>query len=291
MSENNIKRNKILQSQKLFVKFLNIDLINELIYLFEGNGNEKITKYIEDERRKRGLSDDNINIESIFYGVEVDNPTLNLTIFKNNKKYLHLSIHLRVKDLKTKNSGVIHIRKNIYNAKTKKRQKKLLYALISVVEPADKSKSLIFSIENGYNTKGITNVHLYDKEIQEEMDVIITVLNRLFDENDKLYYIGKNKDFVNIHNKTNNTVETLNKFINHTTRKNKGKTYFAKINNNIKYQVEYGNESYYKRKTLRKSSSSSKNRKSKIETRPASTYIKNNINLSLLKPNNNIDIE
>jgi hypothetical protein len=113
-------------------------------------------------------------------------------------------------------------------------------------------------------------------------------LNRLFDEDNNEYYVGYDKEITNIHNQTNNTARIINIYNKYATRKNKEKTYFPKIkNNNENYSVNYINETHYKRKTQSKSSSNLKNRKSRIETRPASTYTENNINLSLLKPNNN----
>jgi hypothetical protein len=277
MQNNNDNECKsILESHKLFVKFLNLDIINNLINLF--NEKEKLKKYIEDERKKRGLNN-NIKIKSRFYIPKNRIPTLILDIIKNNKSFIHLSIHLPLKYLSTENSGIIHFYKNVYENKinkTKKQNQNKLYSIINILQPEGKPNSLEFSIDN--TTKLNKAVNIYNKEIQEEMDVIITVLNRLFDENNNEYYIGYNKEIMNIHNQTNNVARIINKYKKYATRKNKRKTYFPKIKKIPNFSIKY------KRKTL-------KNRKSGIETRPALTYTENNINLSLLKPNNNIDIE
>jgi hypothetical protein len=272
MSNNNDNESKsILETHKLFVNFLNLDIINNLINLF----NEKVNlkKYIENERKKRGLHK-NIKIKSRFYIPKNRIPTLILDIIKNNKSFIHLSIHLPLKHLNPENSGILHFYKNVYETKinkTKKQNENKLYTLINVIHPEDKPNSLEFSIDN--NTKLNKTVNIYNKEIQKEMDVILTVLNRLFDEDNHEYYIGYNKEMTNIHNQTNNVARIINKYKKYATRKNKGKTYFPKIKKIPSFSIKY------KRKTL-------KNRKNGIETRPALTYTENNINLSLLKPNN-----
>ena len=52
------------------------------------------------------------------------------------------------------------------------------------------------------------------------MDVIITVMNRLFDENDP-YYIGVKEDMINIHPKGNTIKNNIEKSP-HVSLKNKG---------------------------------------------------------------------
>jgi hypothetical protein len=118
------------------------------------------------------------------------------------------------------------------------------------------------------------------------MDIILTILNRLFDEDNYEYYIGYDKEITNIHNQTNNTARIINTHKKYATRKNKGKTYFPAIkNNNENYLIDYINETRYKRKTQRKNLSKFKNTKSKLETRPATTHTENNVNLSFFQKN------
>lgn len=222
-------RNEIIQSQKHFGNFLNANITNALIKLFDmsynnGIDRRKITKYIEDERKLQKLNSSNIQIESEVYGGK-KNPTLFLIIKKNKKDIVHLTIHMCPKRLSPELAGVIHIFKDIYAEHIHENDRGKLFTLISV-QPV-KHNSLFFSIADGYDTpvirlknnKTFTN---YDAEIQREMNVIITTLNRMFDEDDKEYYIGNLNNIYSIHNKTNDILESLNKYTTQTARKNKG---------------------------------------------------------------------
>jgi hypothetical protein len=117
-------------------------------------------------------------------------------------------------------SGVIHFYKNIYEPKIKIKNKYRLYAIIEVKQPPGKSNSLEFTIADGYNTPtSVPNVTVYNTDIQKEMDVIITVLNRLFDEKNKEFYIGNpNLQLVNKFNAVANNINTHSTLI---SRKNK----------------------------------------------------------------------
>jgi hypothetical protein len=221
-----LQRKAILQTQKLLWEFLDSESINKLVDLFSTRNiksKSKIENYIEKEWNKQGLDTTNITIDGKFYGLDKNDPTLLIDILKNNNKILHLSIHLSVKDLEPKDTGIIHIYKNIYktiNPKLSPRRK--LYALIAVQQPPEKPNSLVFAIADGYTTpSGIQDKNIYDPELQKEMDVILTVLNRLFDEEDE-YYIGNKDKYVNYHNTTSPVLENMNKYTEHVTRKNRG---------------------------------------------------------------------
>lgn len=260
------KRKLNLYSQLLFGKYLDTDIITKLIDLFKDNKNNttsKIVKYVEEERKAQGLNNTNIKITSEIYNTSSDDSTLHLQIIKNGIDFIHLSIHLVPKTINPNNDGLIHIFKNIYKPKgetnkTKtvtRSRKNRLYALISVNEPEGKPHSLEFSIDNNYyktNVPNITNSIETDKEINKEMNVIITVLNRLFDENDELYIGNKDKIYeVNI-----NTDKVLNNINNHSilvSRKNKGtKTIFGRnVNNTIpRIPVIYTTKKILTRKQL-----------------------------------------
>jgi hypothetical protein len=116
------ERNKILGSHKLFVKFLNLDIINNLINLF--NDKQILKNYIKGERKRQGLNDI-IKIKSRFYISEDGIPTLILDIIKKNKSFIHLSIHLPLKYLTPEKSGIIHFYRNIYESKINKTKKKI----------------------------------------------------------------------------------------------------------------------------------------------------------------------
>ena len=249
------ERSKIMQSHVLFGKFLDADIINKLIQLFDNKNtnvgkNDKITKYIEDERRKQGLDDTNVLIESEVYGYDKQNSTLYLSIKKNNKDFIHLTIHIAPKELKPSKTGLIHIYKEIYKNINTSIPRQLLYALISVKQPIDKPNSLEFSIADGYNTVGIHNAHLYDPEIQQEMNVIITVLNNLFDEKNEEYYIG-NK-FYPIHNTTDVILKNINTRTKYTIRKNIGKIILPELTNTTIINIKAkSNKSKYIKKNKR----------------------------------------
>jgi hypothetical protein len=214
-------RQQIINSHALFLKYLDSNNINKLIHLFT---NGDIIKYIDDERKIRGLYDPNLTIKSILFGTDKNDSTLLLEIKKNNKVLVHISIHLVAKQFNPQHTGLIHMYKNIHKLKKKNILKKpLLYALIKVEHPVNKPHSLSFSIADGYTTnQSIKNAAKYDPEIQKEMDVIITVLNRIFDEDNKDYYIGDTNKLYYIHNKTNNVLQNINNHSKLSTRKNKG---------------------------------------------------------------------
>lgn len=226
-SEQLLQRDSIIQSQKLLWNFLDSDTINKLVDLFDTRNitksKTKIEEYIENEGIKQGLETTNIKIESEVSKNRNNEYSLYIDISKDGIKFVHLSIHLSVTSLEPKNTGVLHVFKNIYKAYTTKSTRGKLYALISVQEPADKPHSLKFSIANGYTTSPeIQTTNLYDPMVQKEMTVILIVLNRLFDEDDE-YYIGNTNRYISYHNKTSPVLQNMNAHTNHVTRKNKGR--------------------------------------------------------------------
>ena len=247
-----VQRKAILQTHKLLWNILDRNTINNLIDLFDTHtvkSKSKLEKYIEEERNRQGLNTTNIKIDSKFYGKNENDSTLLIDISKDGIKILHLSIHLYVKDLEPKHTGVIHMYKNIYKTINPKSPKRKLYALISVQQPADKSHSLVFTIANGYTTpSNIQNTNLYDPELQKEMDVILTVLNRLFDEEDE-YYIGDKDRLVPIHKNTNTILKNMNTHIGHVERKNKGTLTLPVLNTE---NHSYNNYSIKNRTSTRK---------------------------------------
>jgi hypothetical protein len=236
------KRKGILDSQKDMIHFLDINIINKLIHLFDEypnnyvNKNDNIQKYIEDERKARGLDNSLITFKREVYGNSYGDPTLHVGIIKNGIDFVHLSIHLAVKDLKPKNSGIIHFAKNIY----KTGRKKKFYSLISVKQPPNKLHSLQFTAEPDSKMPNKAAMNQHNDSVQEEIDVIITVLNRLFDEDNKMFYIGDSKNtnqlpahIFPIHKKTDNYVNIINKHTTHTQRKNRGKKMNSFLNSNL----------------------------------------------------------
>lgn len=196
--EDIIIRKQILESHKILGHFFDGQIINNLVHLFDENNNtnNKITSYIDTERRKNGFNYSNISIVSYVYKNDSNEYSLHLGLYKDNIEFIHLTIHLALNSLNPKDSGMIHISKNIYYNNThylllsKKKFKKHKYSLITVEIPENKPNSLVFSLKHGLITHGIKDEYSRDNEINKEIQIIITVLNRLFDENDHDYYIG-----------------------------------------------------------------------------------------------------
>ncbi len=221
------KRNSIIKSQKHFIDFLDADIINKLVNLFDKN-NSIVSKYIENERKIRGLNDSIIKVESEVFGKNKNRSALLIKIIKNNTEILHITIHLVVNTLNANKTGIIHMYKNIYESRVSSRKRNKLYALIEIKQPVGKPNSLEFSIADGYNTPtNVANSVINDPEIKAEMNVIITVLNRLFDEDNKEYYIGNSTKLYNIHRETNEVLNNMN-ISKLLTRKNKGITMLPK---------------------------------------------------------------
>ncbi len=234
------KRNKIIKSHTYFVNLLDAHIVNILVNLFDNNYNksQSIITYIENERATSGLNN-NIDIISEVYGEDRRNSTLFLKIIKNGIELLHLTIHLNIRDLDAKKTGIIHIQKYIYKHTCKqiyntlsKTDKQSIYSLIHIQRPQNKPNSLEFSIINEPPIKSILNICNYEDKLEKEIDVIITVLNRLFDEDDVLYVGDKNK-IVPIHMKSNNILLNMNHHIKYSMRRNKGHTLLPQINNSV----------------------------------------------------------
>lgn len=229
-TQNEIKhRDLIIQSQKLFWSFLDSNMINKLVNLFDDTVQtpDKISKYVDNERRLRGL--DNAQVIGKVYYDDKLKPNFLLELIKNNERFLHISFHLSPELLNPKETGAIHFRKNIYKQR-KNIVKKKKYALISVEKPINKPNSLKFRIADGYNTPGII-ADITEIKLQEEMDIIINVINRVFDENDP-YYIGVKDDVILINLRVDNILNNINKNPLIAV-KNKGVRMIGKITKNI----------------------------------------------------------
>jgi len=221
-------RSDILESQLLLIRFLTADIMDVLVHLFSEecceNRDKHITiaKLIKDERAHQKLADD-VTILSYAYKNKTRDGSSNLllNIYKHGKEFLHLTIHLSPNTLHPKDAGLLHFLKDIYTTKITSRKYERHYALIKVEQPHP--DSLHFSIGDGYHTPGAKNAMIYDKEVQQEMNVVITVLNRLFDSSDE-YFVGKvRNDPIEIINRTNELLKNMNQHSKLATRKNKGK--------------------------------------------------------------------
>jgi hypothetical protein len=222
------RRKEIIESQQLFWSFLDSTMMNKLVNLFDDTvfGHDKISNYVENERILRGMDD--AKVISKIIGEKTRNPSLLLELKKKEHVFLHITFHLSPHTLNPIKTGAIHMFKNIYKKTNVNNGKGNIYALIHVKKPVGKPNSLEFRIADGYKTPGI---NADEKELQEEMDVIIYVVNRLFNENDP-YYIGVKEEIININPRINTILHNINRR-NVVQLKNKGVRMIRKINKNI----------------------------------------------------------
>jgi hypothetical protein len=210
------KRKTIIESHKLLTPFLNKNAINNLLHLFdpitEGNTSpdNKIIYYIDKERQIRGLDSDNMKITSSYYDYEYNNSTYHIQIEKNGADFLHLTIHVVPANFKPNKTGLIHFVKDVYGPKSGSGlDHKETVSLILVTKPPGKNFSLEFSIAYDYDTPNMNKFTPTESQITQERDVIITVLNRIFDEDNIEYYIGCRSNSKNC--KININMKKLNK--------------------------------------------------------------------------------
>lgn len=222
------QREEIIESQHLFWSFLNSTMMNKLVNLFDDTviGHDKITNYVENERLLRGM--DNAKVISKIIGEKTRSPSLLLEIKKNDMALLHITFHLSPYTLNPIKTGAIHMFKNIYKNTNVNNGKGNIYSLIHLEKPVGKPHSLEFSIADGYKTPGI---NADEKELQQEMDVIIYVVNRLFDENDS-YYIGVKEGIINVNPRINTILHNINRRTL-VKLKNKGSRMIGNINKTI----------------------------------------------------------
>ena len=268
-----LSKSAIIQSHRLFENILDKHNINALVYLFNTNNktDNNIAKYVEEERKRNKLDTAHVTFLYEVYGENKDNSTLYLGIIKNGIDFIHLTIHLSIKTLENHSAGMIHISKDIYpkgkyknrNTGKKTQKPKTPYAPIFVESPSP--HSLHFSIPVQYYTTSEVSSPKYDPEIKEEMDVIITVLNRLFNENDKHFYIGNHmnngfdpeKVYLPFNkNKINSVLTNMNRHTNIIMRKNIGQLMYPPLVNNevihiTPRKVHRVNINNKKRKTLK----------------------------------------
>ena len=110
-------RKNILQTHTTFCSFLDANMINLLVHLFDKETTnlhiQKIDKYVEYERKKYGLTS-KIDVNYKVYGLNKSHSSLHLGIVKQGEEIFHLTIHLCLENLNPKKSGIVHIKKNIW---------------------------------------------------------------------------------------------------------------------------------------------------------------------------------
>lgn len=94
-----IYQKPIINSHKKFSNVFDEFTINRLNAWFKNNG--KVTEFVREERRRRGLDEINTIVESDVYGTINEKSSLILVIKKHGIDFIHLSIHLAPDFLKT----------------------------------------------------------------------------------------------------------------------------------------------------------------------------------------------
>jgi hypothetical protein len=201
---------------------LNRFIINKLNILFRNNG--IITNFVKEERRLQKLDETNTIVESKVYGTNVENTTFQIMIKKYGQDFIHLTIHLApgYLGIGKKDSGIIHIVKDIYKSILLGNKKYLMYSVYMIEKVPGKPHSLHFSIKQHYSTTYNDEIiDKHDEEVKKEIDVITTVLNKLFNEDDKEHYIGHPSE-IETNKNTNNILRNMNKRTSYIKRKNVG---------------------------------------------------------------------
>ena len=92
---------KVLKSQTLIYDFLTATVINRLIQLFDNSNNaNNIITILEDERKKLGLNSVNTSFKTEVYGTTKQESAFYLSIKKNNKNFIHLTMVMLQQELK-----------------------------------------------------------------------------------------------------------------------------------------------------------------------------------------------
>lgn len=223
-------RADIFATHSLLIKFLTFDVMNNLIHLFDEdccNGHhfthKTIKEFVEEERKERGLDNTTITISSKADKKLKASSRFVLDISKNGKGFIHLTIHLVSKERNPEKDGILHIKKDIYTVKRSCRNKDEYCALLKVEKPND--RSLHFTIAFDDDTSSSPLASSYDEEVNQEMDVIIAVLNKMFDADNDDYFVGNNdmRIFLPIENKTNIILSNMNNHPQIAIRKDCGK--------------------------------------------------------------------
>lgn len=150
----------------------------------------KITNYILEELNTLHINTSFIKVTSMIYGYNSDNTTLLIEIMKNGQNYIHFTLHLAPTRLNANKSGSIHFKKNVYHSRQIIKNPFLQYALIKINWSQNKPDSLIFSLVDEYTSRVTCRKQENDAELQIYMEVILRILNRLFDEDNIQYYVG-----------------------------------------------------------------------------------------------------
>lgn len=118
---------------------------------------------------------------------------------------------------------MIHIKKDIYFVKRTCRDTDVYCALLKVEAPNDRSLRFSIGFDDDTSTSPLSSI--YNEEVNQEMDVIVAVLNKIFDADNDAYFIGNPEArlALPIENKTNVFLSNMNAHPQVATRRNRGR--------------------------------------------------------------------
>ena len=237
-----ISLQNIANSHQHLGSFFDESILANLTHLFDANPiyndpKHNIVAYIVNEHTKQQIPTNDLIISSVVHGISKGDPMLIAKIKYKNKPLVHFTIHLAPDRLNKSAHGMVHLVKNIYqNSRKYGTLKNRGRVRLFVSIPQNKPRSLHFTIMDGRNPpkKGNTT---NDYIVQREMDILITVMNKIFDENDHYHYVGNFQlpgQMVNInvlppirpyHTNMPTIAQQINTYGLAITRKNKGAPY------------------------------------------------------------------
>jgi hypothetical protein len=111
-----------------------------------------------------------------------DDPMYILEVYKGNIKLIHLTIHIAPTYLDPQYHGMIHIVRNVYNQKKYGMRKAAITMRIQAFKDPAKPQSRTFKIIGSRLPPSHPNAQQYDADVTRESDILIKVLNNIFDE-------------------------------------------------------------------------------------------------------------
>ena len=118
-----------------------------------------------------------------------NNPTCIAKFLYRGRPFLHLSIHLAPTDQDIDHHGMIHLLKDYYCVGSRVMPADKCRVRIKVTSIDDKPESLSFELIDDSAPPADADTSM-EPIMKTEMDILMTVLNRLFNQNEPWYYVG-----------------------------------------------------------------------------------------------------
>lgn len=190
--------------------YLDGNVINHLVFLFgeqyrdyklyPNQPPKRIETYIEKEHLIMGIPLIDLSYNGMAYGYEKSvtstadrfdaSPTFLVEVLYEGKILLHLTIHLALEVLPKDKAGMIHFDRDIYKKNGQYPIKGLdTHVVIRVNRMNQNGNSLQFSILDDYDTPTDASLQHINNMILQEMNIIIRVLNKMFNPTNRDYSV------------------------------------------------------------------------------------------------------